>query len=286
MGDNMFKGKKKFKNIKTVFIIGIAICLIGLSVFVVNIDRKTLVFESLIKDGYLFLGNLVNAPINFISNKIDEFNEQKRLYEDNLKLKNKVEQYDLLYAEKETLKKEIEELKRTLEINNLLSEKLVMNAVVVNRNIDYWREEITIDKGLKDGIVEGMPVITSQGLIGKIISVSNFNSVVRLLTSLNIMKTSVKIQSGEEYIYGLMNGYNYKNNTYQIEGISRTDKLEIGDIVTTTGMGDIFPDGILVGTVVGVKADSYDLSVVVEVAPSVDFDNFTVVTVLKRNVDL
>ena len=74
-------------------------------------------------------------------------------------------------------------------------------------------------------------------------------------------------------------------NTYKIEGISESDEIKEGAIVTTTGLSDIFPSGILVGNVKVVTSDNYDLTKIVEVTPSVDFNDISVVTVLDRGVD-
>ena len=54
-------------------------------------------------------------------------------------------------------------------------------------------------------------------------------------------------------------------------------------MVTTTGMGDIFPSGILIGTVKRVSTDNFDLARTVEVEPYVDFDDINYVTILKRS---
>jgi len=283
MGENMFKDKKN--KIKIIFVIFLAFVLILISIFFINNDRKLNVPEKLIKDGFLFLSNLFTIPVNYINEKISQISAKNNLYEKYKDLEAKITSYDLVVSEKETLKKEIDELKKVVGINNVLSEKFAMNAVVVHRNIDYWHDEITIDKGSKDGIVEGMPVVTNEGLIGRITSVSNFNSVVKLLTSSNSSKISVKIQVGVDYVYGLLSGYDAQNNTYQVEGISQNVKLENDSLVTTTGMGDIFPSGIFIGKVVGTRADSYDLSILVEVSPSVNFNDFSVVSILKRNID-
>ena len=81
---------------------------------------------------------------------------------------------------------------------------------------------------------------------------------------------------------GLISGYSSKNNTYTVEGISENVDIAKGADVVTTGMGDMFPSGIQVGKVTKVTTDNFDLSKVVEVEASVDFDDIDYVTVLKR----
>jgi len=181
------------------------------------------------------------------------------------------------------LQKEITELKSILELNATLSEYTYINATAINRNIGYWYNNITIDKGSKNGIKKGDAVITSNGLIGKITSVSNFSSTVKLLTSDEISnKISVKINSNDEYLYGLLIGYDKEYNIYKIEGITNSDNIKEGDLVTTTGLTDYFPSGILIGKVSRLVKDEYDLNSIVEVTPTVNFEDINIVTVLNR----
>lgn len=281
----MYRKNKKMVKIKYILIAFLAVILIFVSIIFIKDERKLNFIEKATKDGILFIGNIVLTPANFIKDKIVEYNEKDDLYNKYIELENKVNSYNTLLAEKKELEYEIEELKQVLEINNLLSEKKVMNAVVVNRNLDYWHDTITIDKGSHDGVEEGMPVVVNEGLVGKITSVSNFNSTVKLMTSPTNSKISIKIENGEEYVYGLLTSYDAKNNLYKIEGISHTINVSEGSLVTTTGLGDIFPSGLVIGHVKSAKADNYDLAQIIEVKPSVDFDYFSVVTIIKRNVD-
>lgn len=281
----MYRKKRRIKNIKIIVVALIAIVLILVSMVFISDERTLNFIERATKDGTLFISNIVLTPVNYVKGKIEEINDKNDLYDNYKEIETKIDSYETLVAEKEELEKELNELKKVVGTNNLLSDKLIMNAVVINRNLDYWHDTLTIDKGINDGIEEGMPVIVSEGLIGKIVSVSNFNSTVKLLTSPNNYKISVKLKSGEDYVYGLLTGYDEKENLYKIEGISQTVAIANDTLVTTTGLGDIFPSGIVIGKVVGSKSDSYDLARIIEVRPSVDFNDFSVVTILKRNVD-
>lgn len=281
----LYRKKEKIKKFKLIIILSISIVLILSSVIFISDTRRLNFVEKITKDGVLFVNNMVLSPVNFIKNKIDEHKEQKELRDKYKDLETKIDSYESLLAEKEELSLELEELKKTLDLNNLLSDKKVLNAVVVSRNIDYWHDTVIINKGSKNGVKEGMPVVVGEGLIGKVVTTSHFNSTVKLLTSPNNFKVSVKIKSGNDYAYGLLTGYDSKTNRYKIEGISQTMSIDKDTIVTTTGLGDIFPSGIIIGKVSDSKTDSYDLARIIEVEPSVNFNKFSTVTVVKRNVD-
>ena len=279
--------KRKNNKLKYVIIIIVSFAiLLGISSYTIDDDKDLNVFEKAIKDTTAFIQKIFYAPIKYVKEELEVFNEKKDLYEKYTKLKEKVEKTDLYYAQIEELQKEVTELKSTLDLNATLSEYTYVNATAINRNIGYWYNNITIDKGSKNGVKKGDAVITSNGLIGKVTGVSNFSSTVKLITSDEISnKISVKINVNDEYLYGLLIGYDKENNIYKIEGITNSDKIEEGDLVTTTGLTDYFPSGILIGKVSKVVMDEYDLNSIVEVTPSVNFEDINIVTVLNRKAE-
>lgn len=277
------KGKLKYIIVIIIVIFGILIALTSRSLD----EKKDLnFFEKAIKDTTTFVQKIFNAPINFVKEKVEAMDNTKDLYKKYSDLKKKVDKTDLYYSQVQELQKEVAELKSVLELNATLSEYTYVNATVVNRNIGFWYNNLTIDKGSKNGIKKGDAVITSEGLIGKIINVSNFSSTVKLLTSDKISnKISLKIISNDTYLYGLLSGYDKEKNVYLVEGITDSDKIKEGDLVTTTGLTDYFPSGITIGKVSKIVKDEYDLNSIVEVTPSVNFEDISIVTVLNRKAN-
>ena len=275
----MRKNNIKYVVISIIIIIAV---LIGLSSL--NNDNTSLdFFSKSIKDSGTFIGKIVYSPVKYIKNKINESNEKNNIYKKYKKLKEKVEKTDLYYAEIEELQKEVTELKLALELNATLSEYSYVNATVVNRNIGKWYNTLNIDKGSKSGVKVGDAVIINSGLVGRVIKVSNFSSTVKLLTTNEISnKISVKVSNDSSYYYGLLSGYDKNNNLYKVEGITDSNSIKEGDMVTTTGLTDYFPSGILIGYVSKIVKDEFDLNCIIEVTPSVNFDNISVVTILNR----
>ena len=279
--------KRKNNKLKYIVLIIVSFAiLLGISSYTIDDDKDLNFFEKAIKDTTTFIQKIFYAPIKYIKDELEVFNEKQDLYEKYTKLKEKVEKTDLYYAQIEELQKEVTELKSTLELNSTLSEYTYINATAVNRNIGYWYNNLTIDKGSKNGIKKGDAVITSNGLIGKVTNVSNFSSTVKLLTSDEISnKISIKINCNNEYLYGLLIGYDKENNIYKVEGITNSQNIKEGDLVTTTGLTDYFPSGILIGKVSNIVKDEYDLNSIVEVTPSVNFEDISIVTVLNRKAE-
>ena len=282
----MYKKKQKDKRNKIIISCIIIFCLIvGFIVNVVVTDRELTIFEKAIKDSVLTVQKILGYPIEFITNKIDENKEKDKMYEEYQKLQQEVADNNHYKIENEELKKQLEEMKELLKINDTLAEYTELNAVIINRDLGYWYDTITINKGEHDGVTIGMPAVVGEGLIGKVISTTTFNSTIRLITATDVVdKISVKIQTGNKYVYGILSSYDSETKTHIIEGISQTEEIENGAIVTTTGMGDIFPAGVMIGKITGVRTDTFDLSNVLEMKSEVDFDNINYVTLLKRNL--
>lgn len=279
--------KKHFSK-RYLFILAVVLIALILVVLAASLkeERDLNPVEKVAKDTITIVLKVVSAPFNFIQDQAEEMMEKNNLYEKYKELKNKEEQVDSVISQNENLQNEIDKLKETLDLNTVLSDKVYLNATVISRNIGYWYDEITIDKGSKNGIEKGMAVVTPKGLIGQITKVSNYSSTVKLLSNENMSdKISVKIKVEEGYVYGLISKYDSKTNTYTVEGISENVDILKGANVVTTGMGTNFPSGLMVGRVKRVTTDNFDLSKVVEVEASVDFDDLDYVTVLKRKTE-
>lgn len=259
------KFSKKVNNTKKIILVVGSILIFFLIIsFTVNDNRKPTFIERTLKDSILFINRLI-LPKN---------NTLKEL-EENIK-----KEYQ---SEIDNLKKEIDTLKDSLELNTILSSYEVINATTINRNLGYFYDTITLDKGSKDGVEENQAVMTNEGLIGKTTKVTKYTSTVKLLTNPNSKtQVSVQIKVGEEYLYGILTSYDNDNNCYIIEGITDTNEIEIGSLVSTTGMGDIFPSGILIGEVIEITKDNFDLEGIIKVKPNVNYDNISYVKILRR----
>ena len=275
------KGKNK-RYIVLAILIVIAF-MIAITTKSIKENRDLNFFEKAIKDSTTFVMNIANKPVEFIKDKLKENKEKNQMYKEYKKLKSKAEKSDLYLARIEELENEIDDLKESLDLETITGYKEI-NATVVNRNVGSWYNNVTINKGSKSGIKEGMAVITNKGLICKIINVSNFTSTVKLLATDELSnKISVKIQLDDKSVYGLLTSYDKKKNIYLVEGISDNDEINVGSKVVTTGLSEIFPSGILVGEVKKVTKDKYELAKALEVTPAVDFDDINIVTVLDRD---
>ena len=266
-----------------IIIIIIIIVILAIFSFTLKEDRQLNKFESLVKDTTTGIQKVILYPFNFIFNKIDDYKELVNIREKYQKLLPEVDRIDSLMTENIELRKQLEAMKDELDIDYTINGYDYLNATVISRNVSYWYNTITIDKGSYNGVEVDMVVVSSHGLIGKVVSTTTFTSDVKLLTTSDTNnKISVAISNGKSKLYGLIKDYNYKNNYLEVEGISNTESVSIDDYVYTSGLGGIFPSGILIGTVEEITTDEYDLAKIINVKLSVDFDNINYVAILKR----
>ena len=235
------------------------------------------------KDTTTSFEKIIYSPFRFIASKINDYKSLKDIRKKYQALLPEIERIDSLKAENIELRKELADLKEELKIDHTLSEYEFLNATVINRNVATWYNTITIDKGSYNGVEKDMAVVSSHGLIGKVISTSTFTSNVRLITTSDTKnKISITIASGNNHVHGLIKNYNYKTGYLEIEGISNTERILKDSYVYTSGLGGIFPSGILVAKVTNIKTDEYDLAKLIDATPVVDFNDINYVAILKR----
>jgi rod shape-determining protein MreC len=138
-----------------------------------------------------------------------------------------------------------------------------MGARVIGRPTSTWEGVITIDRGTGDGVEVGMPVLAPQGLLGQTVDVTEHSSRVRLITDQRSGVASIIQATRAE---GIVNGSIEGDLT--MDFVSQETTVVVGDIVLTSGMGGVYPKGLLVGDVQDVEVNENDLYQRINVRPS------------------
>jgi rod shape-determining protein MreC len=155
----------------------------------------------------------------------------------------------------------------------------LQGAHVVGREIardpTNLQRYITLDVGREAGIARNMPVVTDQGLVGRIREVGNGWSRVLLIID---RSSSVNALTQSTRASGLVEGQ--VDDSLVMRSISQSDIVSVGDTVFTSGLGGNFPRQILIGQIIEVDRKDYELYQTAVVQPTVDFDHLEVVLVI------
>jgi rod shape-determining protein MreC len=280
---NKNKPKLEFRNLIIVGLIVFTFIIVIFS-YVINDNRSLTTIEKGIKDTSLSFQKVLYTPFRYIGNRINNYQKMKHVYLNYKTDESKLSRYDLIVEENNDLKREIEAMKSLLDINTTYTGYDIINASVINRNVGYWFNTLTIDKGSNHGLKNDMAVIVNQGLIGRIIKVSSYTSDVKLVTTKEIdSKISVAIVNQDNQLtYGLLSGYKSDTKYLLVEQIIDDSLIRVGDVVITSGLSHIFPKGIIVGKVELIKADDFGISKTAFLSSNVDFNDIRFVSILKR----
>ena len=213
-------------------------------------ERKTfkLARSSSINVVYL-ISSIVTAPIEIIGNGFSKINKIKNLY-------NNVEEYrkerlieSRSFQELVSLKLKIAEYERLLNLNRDLEYSFITSRVLADLSNKYF-SSILINAGKRDGVFENMPITGPNGLLGKITDIDNSISRAMLATDIS---SRIPVSVSDKSFQGILIGQNQKNP--RIDFIKESSQVVIGDLVTTSGKGGIFPPYIFVGQVVKKSKD-------------------------------
>jgi rod shape-determining protein MreC len=154
-------------------------------------------------------------------------------------------------------------------------ENTYRGAAVIGRDPSPFLHYVIINRGSNDGILRGMPVVTNQGLIGRIDAVIADAARVQLITDA-ASSVNVRLQNAETEgsLVGSVTG------DVTLELIPQDINIQPGDLVLTSGLGGGYPPNLIIGQVVSVRSRDFDLFQQATVQPVVDFNRLELVLVI------
>ena len=230
------------------------------------------------------LGRMLAYPANSVNDFMESVSNLTNTYQENQTLKQKVEIIYELEVQLNDLKKDNEKMKEALKLQDTLNDYTLINATVIARNPDTWRDIVTINKGANEGLTPQMSVMSDNGLVGKVLDVNPTSARVALLSNNDhtLVRVAAMIQGEKESIYGTITGYDYEKNILIMSQIQATQEIKVGDKVVTSGLGGVSPSSLYIGTVEEVAMDRFGLYKEVRIKPAADTNDVRYVTVVKR----
>ncbi|OCS88442.1 rod shape-determining protein MreC [Caryophanon tenue] len=274
-----------FQNKKMLMLLFGTIFLVALIGFSLRDRDHASLPEQIIKDSVGFGQTIVSKPMNFVTDMFVSMNNILNTYDENERLKARLDEFAVLEAQVSELQLENEKLRAVVEKTEDLSDYESIQATVIARNPDQWEEKIILDKGSAQGVEVNMAVQTATGLVGKVVLVTPFTSEVELLFTNNPnYRVSSMILGEKEEVYGLIEGYDVERGELMMKRIDSDASIEEGEKVVSSGLGGIFPKGILIGEVTEVTTDDFGLTKLAYIKPAADFSLLDHVIIAKRSV--
>ena len=199
-------------------------------------------------------------------------------------------------SENEKLRKRIQQLE--VERNRLLEAEVTnrrlqqlldfrphlpsgsVTASIIANSASSWFKSCLLDKGRADGVSKGMAVVTPLGAVGQVVAVTARTAKVLLLTDSN---SGIDVLVQRTRARGIVSG-SLDNGTV-MKYVKRSEDIQEGDRLVTSGLDGVFPKGIMVGTVIKVRKQSLGLFQVIEVLPAVRLAGTEEVLIVKVGVN-
>ena len=192
-------------------------------------------------------------------------------------------QYESLEVYTHQLEEQLASLEDLQQTGTSLVAYETINATTVMRNVDQWHDFIFINKGSKQGMKENMAVLSKEGfLIGKIISVTDFSSKVKLIKNQDFGSKVSAIIDGKEGSIGTVEGYDYTTDELVMTQVSKDVKVDKGDKVITSGLGGVYPKSLLIGYVDRIEVSKDGLTQTLYLKGEKNYDNMDYVIVVAR----
>jgi|SRR5690625_2083040 len=271
-----------------VLMIGIIILVILIGYSLSKQGRLSLP-EQLINDSISVVQNLIYQPTQAAVSFLSNIEDIKSTYEENNLLREKLAEYKTLIFDVQELERENKELRELLELIDSPRDFEPILANVVARSPEKWLDTVILNKGKQHGVAANMAVITNDGMIGRIKTVSNFSSTVQLISGFDQLNriSAIITREEEDNIFGMIEGYEKESHSLIFTMIEQPKKpLKKGELVVTSDMGGLYPSGLLIGTVKEVDEGSYGLSSIAKIEPAAKMSELHHVIIVDRALDV
>jgi len=202
--------------------------------------------------------------------------ELRRASVENQKLRAQVEQMQTELRDTRQKAAQTDRLEKLLNLTQQSSYQTV-TAQVIARDPSVWFDSLSIDKGRWAGVEINMPVVTSDGIVGRVVSTGPLNSQIMLVTDEKSGAGAIVGQLGTSNAMGSIKGMG-ENGLLDMRYVSSLEKVQMGDTVYTTGQDGVYPAGLTVGQVVEIHPGSPQT---IHIRPSAGLDRLKEVTVLQ-----
>lgn len=231
------------------------------------------------------IGNLLAVPLQWVegvanglvmrtTGLAEDILTIQQLEERNRSLEAALAAYQAEIVELREIRHDYDRIAALLEYTRARQNEEYLVADVIGRDISAFTRVIFINRGARDGVTEGMPVVTEKGLVGRVTQVSANAAQVLLITDpISAVNARLLNSRAEGSVLGQAGGLRM---TY----IDLNATLQEGDTAVTSGLGGNFPEGIIIGQVTSIRQFQFELFQEAEIRSLNDFDRLETVLVI------
>ncbi|MCY9658997.1 rod shape-determining protein MreC [Paenibacillus chondroitinus] len=245
--------------------------------------------EKFVKDSVSWTQGLFYKPAAQVAGFFEDIRQLRVIYEENKTLKLTLTQYA---RDTQRLNDLESQNKRLMEALGFTERQRQANAYtyriaeVVTVDNDPYNSTVTINLGDKDGIKENMAVMTVDGLVGRVSKVFGFHSNVQLLKEItdsdnNSKAIAVTVKGNASQPFGMIESYDSNTGELVMNKVEHADDMKVGDTIITSGLGQVFPKGIEVGTISSIGPGEFGITYKVMVKPKASFNRIREVFVVE-----
>ncbi len=273
----MRKRTKRARQIKALLLFGVVLVLV-LMLIVATVGRQE--FNAPHKFALEIIGSAqtgVTRVTGFFSSIWDDYLALVDVHKENVRLREEVKKF------KATNNEYREAVANNVRLSKLLGLKETLppptlTARIVGKDPSLWFRTVIIDRGSSDGVKQGMPVVTVEGIVGQIMSTSPHYAKVLLASDPN---SAIDVLIQNSRIQGIIKG---DGDDYQLNYVLKNCEVKEGDAIVTSGLGGVFTKGLPVGTVTKVTKSRRGMFQEITIRPAVDFTQLEhLIIIMKEN---
>lgn len=218
---------------------------------------------------------ILDKPIKFVHWIENSFSSQQEVLAENARLRARQLLLEAKLQKLLGLELENVELRQLLSASSRFSEHVLV-AQMLNANLDPLNQEVLLDKGSREGVYVGQPVLDAYGIIGQVIDVSPLSSRVLLVTD---GRSAIPVQNNRNGVRAIVTGTGYPDELNLLH-MTYTADVKVGDLFVTSGLGGRFPFGYPVGAITKIVRTSGERFALITLKPSSHVDRARLVILI------
>jgi len=222
----------------------------------------------------------VKRSTGFVEHIVKEYIWLRQINHENEALKERVVALEQKLADYQEASIENLRLRRLLDFKSTIHAETIAAQVVLH-DLTGWFQTLVVDKGFQDQVAQDMAVVNDEGVVGRILDVSDRYARVLLITDTG---SSVDALIQRNRVRGVLSGKDA--NGCVLKYVRSNLDVQVGDLIISSGKDGVFPKGLRLGVVQGIFKDPVDLFQKIEVKPLVRLSALEELLIIKRDINM